>query len=231
GGVIDGDGPIVAGHVPVELVVLIEKARAVAHAVGDLNRARSIDRVGNVYLQIAVGAGSRRIVFELAAAFVGDAGDVHEELVVRAVRSGIFDRDLAVNAMPLAHKCQSDRFIDQGAAILVDGDGVLEARNAPGFCEQRRGETKDNREEQQRGRWKRQFALRPDHGIRTSRQPARGRRRWSRRTGAPGSRTCWQGCWLEKPGSSCSGRAPPRCNSGASSGSSLRSGSTIPAVE
>src|SRR5208282_6304127 len=133
GGVIDGDGPIVAGHVPVELVVLIEKARAVAHAVGDLNRARSIDRVGNVYLQIAVGAGSRRIVFELAAVFVGDAEDVHEELVVRAVRSGIFDGNRAVYAVPLADENQSDGFVDQSAAVVVDGDGVLKIRDAPGF--------------------------------------------------------------------------------------------------
>src|SRR5208282_1737818 len=39
-GVVDGNGPIVASHVPVELVVTIEKADTIAHGVIDVDDAR-----------------------------------------------------------------------------------------------------------------------------------------------------------------------------------------------
>jgi hypothetical protein len=52
-----------------------------------------------------------------------------------------------VNAVKLADENQSDGFVDQGAAVLVDGDGVLEVRDAPGFCEERRGEGEDSEKE------------------------------------------------------------------------------------
>ena len=103
-GVIDGNGPVVAGHIPIKFVVTIEEARAVAYAVGDLYGASGIDGVGNVDLEVAVGAGGRRVILELGAVFVGDAGDVEEELVVGAVCSRIFDGDGAVNAVPLAYE-------------------------------------------------------------------------------------------------------------------------------
>ena len=44
---IDRHRPVVAGHVPVELVVIFEEARAVANRVIDLDGARGIDGIRN----------------------------------------------------------------------------------------------------------------------------------------------------------------------------------------
>src|SRR3982074_3764522 len=57
-GVIDRHWPVVAGYVPIELVIVIEKARSVAYAVGNLNGARAVHRVGNVDFQVTGSAGS-----------------------------------------------------------------------------------------------------------------------------------------------------------------------------
>jgi hypothetical protein len=47
------------------------------------------------------------------------------------LRSGILDRNGAVNAVPLADESEGDLFADQGGAIGGDGDGVLEIGDAP----------------------------------------------------------------------------------------------------
>ena len=133
--VVDGNRPIVAGHVPVELGVIIvvatEEADAIADGVIDVDDARRIDRAGNVDLEIAVGSGLAGIVFQLVSVFVGDAQDIDKERVVGSLRSGILDRNGAVNAVPLADESQGDFFADQGGAVGGDGDGVLEIGDAP----------------------------------------------------------------------------------------------------
>ena len=101
---IDRHRPIIAGHVPVELVVIFEKARAVANRVIDLDGAGSIDRIGNENLQITETVRGGLLVFQLAAAAVRHPGDAQKQSVVRSPRSRIFDWDEAVNAMPLAVK-------------------------------------------------------------------------------------------------------------------------------
>src|SRR6202161_2100069 len=182
-GAIDGNWPIVSGHIPIELVILIEESGSVAHAVSDGDGARGIDGVGNVNFEIAGGAGGGRIVFEFGAVFIGDAFDVDEKLVVRAVWSGIFDGNRSMNAVPLANENQRDGFVHQSAAVIVDGDGVLKVGDAPGFCGGGRGESEDGCEQQCRN-WTRPFLLYPDHKTRTSRRRAHEWPRWSRRTGA-----------------------------------------------
>src|SRR5437660_10853372 len=136
---VDGNRPIVAGHVPVELGVIvygtisgiIEEADAVANGVIDVDYARRVDCAGNVDFEIAGGSGLARIVLQLVPIFVGDAHDIEKERVVGSVRSGIFDGDGAVNAVPLTDKSQGNFFADQGGAIGGNGDGVLEIGNAP----------------------------------------------------------------------------------------------------
>ena len=132
---VDGNRPIVAGHIPVELGVTfsgtIEEADAVANGIIDVDYARGVDRAGNVDFEIAGSSGLARIVLQLASVFVGDAHDIEKERVVGSVRSGIFDRDGAVNAVPLTDESESDFFADQGGAIGGDGDGVLEIGDAP----------------------------------------------------------------------------------------------------
>src|ERR1700675_2284494 len=136
---VDGNRPIVAGHVPVRLGVTIsgaisrtvEKADAVANGVIDVDYARGVDRAGNVDFEIPGGSGLARIVLQLVSVFVGDAHDVEKERVVGSVRAGIFDGDGAVNAVPLADESEGDFFADQGRAVGGDGDGVLEIGDAP----------------------------------------------------------------------------------------------------
>src|SRR6267378_2227979 len=98
---VDGNLPIVAGHVPVELGVAIsgtisgtvsrtiEEADAVANGVIDVDYARCVDRARNVDFEIAGGSGLARIVLQLVSVFVGDAHDIEKERVVGSVRSGI----------------------------------------------------------------------------------------------------------------------------------------------
>src|ERR1700674_2495196 len=132
---VDGNRPIVAGHVPVELGVTfsgtIEEADAVANGAVNVDDARCVDRAGNIDFEIAGGSGLARIVLQLVSVFVGDAHNVEKERVVGSVRSGIFDGDGAVNAMPLTDESEGDFFADQGRAIGGDGDGVLEIGDAP----------------------------------------------------------------------------------------------------
>src|SRR4029077_6103749 len=85
----------------------------------------------NVDFEIASGSGLARIVFQLVSVFVGDADDLEKERVVGSVRSGIFDRDGAVNPVQLTDESESDFFADEGRAIGGDGDGVLEIGDAP----------------------------------------------------------------------------------------------------
>src|SRR4030088_3135429 len=106
GSVVDGHRPVVAGDIPVELVMVFEEARSIAYAVNDFNRARGVDGVGDENLQIAVCAGGRRLILKFAAATVGDTGDVDEQFVVSAIRPRIFYWDSAVNAVPLPDKNQ-----------------------------------------------------------------------------------------------------------------------------
>lgn len=75
--------------------------------------------------------GLAGIVLQLVAAIVGDAQDIDKEGVVGSLRSGILDRNGAVNAVPLADEGEGDFFTDQGRAIGGDGDGVLEVGYAP----------------------------------------------------------------------------------------------------
>src|SRR5690348_3093780 len=56
GGVVDGNGPVVAGHIPVKLVVLIKKAGGIANAIADADGLGGVHRAGNVDLQIAIAA-------------------------------------------------------------------------------------------------------------------------------------------------------------------------------
>src|ERR1022692_3861436 len=132
---VDRYRPIVAGYVPVELGVIvvatIEEADTVAHGIIDVEDSRCVDRIGNVNFEVAVVPGLAGIVLQFLSIFVSDGDDIDEERVVRTVRSWIFDRDRAMNAMPLAGECERDLFADQRLAIRGDGDRVLEVGDAP----------------------------------------------------------------------------------------------------
>src|ERR1019366_1788794 len=134
-GMVDGNRPIVAGHVPVELgvtiVVTVEEADSITNRVVDVDYARGVDRAGNVDFEIAVGSGLARVVLQLISVFVGDAQDVEKQRVVGSLRAGILDWYGAVNAVPLAGEGESDFFADQGLAIGGDRNGCFEIGDTP----------------------------------------------------------------------------------------------------
>ena len=137
---IDRHWPIVASHVPIKLVVILEEAGAVANRVVNLNGATGIHRVRDEDLQVAEAVGRGRFVFELAAIAVRHASDIQEKRVVRSPRPWIFDRDEAVNAMPLADECQRNTLMDCGRTVLMDGNGVVEIGDTPAAGKEGRNE-------------------------------------------------------------------------------------------
>ena len=147
-GMIDRHRPVVAGDVPVELVVIFEITDAVADNVVDLHRARGVDGVRDIDFQIAVVAGSFGFVLQLLSGAVGDGGDIQKQGVVRASRAGIFDRDGAMNAVPLADKDELDALLNQGGAISADRDDVLKVGNPPALCKERERQDDEASEEQ-----------------------------------------------------------------------------------
>ncbi len=136
-GVIDRHRPVVAGDIPVKLVVVFEITDAVADDVADLHRARGVHRVRDVDFQIAIAAGSLGLVLQLLAGAVGDRRDIQKQRVVRAARAGILDRDGAVNAVPLADEDEIDALLHQCRAVIADQDGVLKVGDPPALCEER----------------------------------------------------------------------------------------------
>ena len=130
-GMVDGNRPIVARYVPVELVVTIEEADAIANGVVDVDDARGVDRAGDVDFEIAIVSGLAGIVLQLVPVFVGDARDIDKERVVGALGAGILHRNRTMNAVPLADEREGDFFADQSGTIRGDGDGVLEIGDAP----------------------------------------------------------------------------------------------------
>ncbi len=69
----DRDRPVVAGDVPVKLVVILESADRVAYRVVDVHNARGILCSGDKDLQIAEVAGLARLIFKFFAVLVGYA--------------------------------------------------------------------------------------------------------------------------------------------------------------
>src|SRR5208283_299245 len=106
---VNGDVPEVAGDVPVELVVVVEKAQGVADDVINDDRLSGIVRVGNKDFEFTVLAFTAGLEFQLVAVAVGDAADIEKEAVVQAAGADIFNGDGAVDAVP-------------GATLELEGD-------------------------------------------------------------------------------------------------------------
>ena len=132
-GVINRYRPIIPRDVPIELVVIREEPSSVAHPVSDLDDLADIGRAGNVDLQVAILPRAGGIVLEVAALGIGDALNVDEQFIVRPVGPGIFNRNRAVDSVPLAHEDQGNALAHQRTAIFLDRDIVLKIGNPPGL--------------------------------------------------------------------------------------------------
>ncbi len=74
----DGGGPLVAGDIPVELVVIFEKAQGVGDGVFDGDGLGGVVGVGEVDFQLAIVTLAAGVEFERLAMAVADALDVEE---------------------------------------------------------------------------------------------------------------------------------------------------------
>ena len=65
------------------------------------------------------------------AAVIEDAGDFEEQRVVGAVRAGVLDRNVAIDAVKFADEDHVDVLVDGGHAVGRNVHVSLEAGNAP----------------------------------------------------------------------------------------------------
>src|SRR5581483_1602436 len=128
---VDRNRPVIAGHVPVELVVGIEIANRVRAAVVDEDGLGGIHRAGNVDLQLAVAAFAAALVLETLAGGIGNRFDVQKQCVVAASWARIVNGNGAIDSVEGTVEHQGDLFSDRGAAVAVDDDVRVEVRNAP----------------------------------------------------------------------------------------------------
>src|ERR1019366_7498002 len=111
-GLVDGHLPVIAGDVPVELVVVLKKAHSVGGAVGDVYGAlgvgaSGVDSQDEELVVGAVGDGlgaSALLEADVLAAFIGDRFDLEKKLVGGAIRARILDRNVALDAVVSALK-------------------------------------------------------------------------------------------------------------------------------
>ena len=133
-GGFDGHVPLIAGNVPVELVVIVEKFDGVGDGVLDGDGLDGVIGVGDVDFEFAVVADAAGIEFEVVAAAVGDIFHAEKERVVQALRSAVFDGDGTIQAVPgAADEVGFDFFGDVDGAVAGDDDVGIEVFDAQFF--------------------------------------------------------------------------------------------------
>ena len=128
---VDGHRPVVAGDVPVKLVVIVEPAHSISHRVMDLDRPGRVHRIGNVDRQVAIAVLRFRLILEMVAGAIGHTGDIKEQGVIGAVRTGILDGDVAIDAMVRADEDHVEVLGNVDDPILRDRDLGIEAGDVP----------------------------------------------------------------------------------------------------
>ena len=122
-GGLDGIVPLVAGDVPVELIMIVEETEGVGDDVLDGNSAGGVVGIGNKDFEFAVLAFAAGFKFQWATLFVTDGFHVEKEAVVHAAGTSVFDGNIAINAVPgAADKFAGDIFSDINLAIGGDDD-------------------------------------------------------------------------------------------------------------
>ena len=93
----------------------------------DVDGLRGIVGVVDEDFQAAIVAYAGGFVFERVAGSVGDAGDGDEKRVVQLLRGDVFDRDIAIEAVPgAADEMDGDAFGDVDGGVGEDGDAGFE---------------------------------------------------------------------------------------------------------
>src|SRR5438270_11890082 len=109
---IDGYRPVVTGYVPVELVMILKVANAVAHVVNDFDSASGVHSIRDQYLQISQTMSDAGFILQLLTCGIGDSDDINQQCVIGATGTRIFDRNKAMDAMPFADENQGQALAD-----------------------------------------------------------------------------------------------------------------------
>src|ERR1700675_4459845 len=144
---VDGNGPLIAGDVPVELVVVLVKKYRVEEAITEHDGARGVLRVGEEDFEFDVAALTGLLELEGLVVVVGDGNRFEKKSVIQALRCGVFDRDGAKATLIGALEAELHNFGDFDGAVGVDGYlfiEILEGVLAGGGWE--RGEQREQRE-------------------------------------------------------------------------------------
>ena len=131
GSLIDRHRPVVAGHVPVELVVIVEEARRVRDRISNDDGLLRVLGAGNEDLQLAIGALAVRLVFQRVAVAVGNALYFQKQTIVGSVRAGIVDGNGAINSLEAAVEDHGDALHHDHSALIVDRDGGMKVGDVP----------------------------------------------------------------------------------------------------
>ena len=124
---LDRHVPLVAGHVPVELVVIGEEAERVRHAVAEDDRPGRVLRIRDPDLELAVVPLGAGLVAQRTPGPVGHGERAEEEPVVEALGGPVDDRDGAVEAVPGAREARADGLGHVDARVARDRHLGVEA--------------------------------------------------------------------------------------------------------
>ena len=149
GGVLDRHLPLVAGDVPVQLVVGVEEPHGVRHPVADHHVARGVHGAGHPDLERAVMARAAALDLERRALAVGDRRRLQVQMEREPLRRAVLDRDVADDAVPGAREPEPDLLPDLGHAGGLHGDVGVEPLDRdlarPRRSGERRGDGQRNR--------------------------------------------------------------------------------------
>src|ERR1041384_6005282 len=86
---LNADRPVIAGRVPVKLVMVFKEARRVGHRIFNVDSFRGVGGSRDINLQVEIAAAGLLLNLELAAFVVGDRTEFDEDGVIGAGRAGI----------------------------------------------------------------------------------------------------------------------------------------------
>lgn len=108
-GALNRELPLVARHVPVELVVVLEEFEAVSYPVAENHGASRVVRFGYPDLDLQIVTVPGELALERVSLLVRHPEDVDEEAIVEATGRAVFDRNRPVDPVPRAEKARLDR--------------------------------------------------------------------------------------------------------------------------
>src|SRR5438105_4806769 len=128
---INGHGPIVSGDVPIELVMVGEKADRIRRRVRDLDCLGGVRSARNVNLELTGPARSAALILELVPVVVRDLLNLQKQGVIGTGRPRVFDRNVAVDSVERAVELNRNPLGDGRSSVLSDADGAVKVGDTP----------------------------------------------------------------------------------------------------